>query len=166
MESGQQQFGMMLSQELECGTMLHIKSFTQLPDGRSKLDTVGERRFRVLNWGTKDGYAVAEVSFIEDAAEEESEEINKMYQLLRDTCMRCIQGRGLQYRQYVTSMLGWVPENNEELVYWAVAANVPNTPLSPEEQYDIVFGTEERRVSAQARLHRLLELVTSNSNEQ
>jgi hypothetical protein len=46
--------------------MLRILEFEQLPDGRSRLDTVGERRFKVLEWGTKDGYSTARIEWVED----------------------------------------------------------------------------------------------------
>ena len=56
--------------------MLHIERFRQMPDGRSSIETVGGRRFRVVEWGEKDGYAVANVCWVEDhelTAEERKE---------------------------------------------------------------------------------------------
>ena len=48
------------------GTTAFIKDVQMLPDGRSVLDTVGARRFKVLEKSVKDGYNVAKVEWIED----------------------------------------------------------------------------------------------------
>ena len=32
------------------GVLLRINEFEQLPDGRSRIQTIGVRRFKVLNW--------------------------------------------------------------------------------------------------------------------
>ncbi|OLQ13157.1 LON peptidase N-terminal domain and RING finger protein 1 [Symbiodinium microadriaticum] len=52
------------------GTMLYIQNFRQLPDGRSQIKTIGARRFQVLEWGEKDGYATGRVRWLEDEAPE------------------------------------------------------------------------------------------------
>jgi Lon protease-like protein len=48
------------------GTMLEIRNIKYFPDGRSAVDTVGGRRFRVVDRDTKDGYNTATVHFIKD----------------------------------------------------------------------------------------------------
>lgn len=45
----------------EYGTMLEIQSVQMLPDGRSMVETKGTHRFRILERGTLDGYAVARI---------------------------------------------------------------------------------------------------------
>ena len=47
--------------------MLEIRGIQYFDDGRSVLDTVGGRRFRVVDRDTRDGYQVANVEFLEDA---------------------------------------------------------------------------------------------------
>lgn len=69
-ESGQRQFGMCLFPEADFGTMLRILDFNQLPDGRSQIKTIGTRRFQVLRWGVKDGYATGHIKWIDDTDEE------------------------------------------------------------------------------------------------
>jgi len=69
-DSGQRQFGMCLHPEAEYGTMLRILEFEQLPDGRSRIKTIGSRRFQVLEWGTKDGYSTGRVRWVDDSEEE------------------------------------------------------------------------------------------------
>jgi len=65
-ESGQKKFGMCLDQKHEYGTMLRIVNYEQLADGRSRVDCVGEERFRVVSWGEKDGYSTGRVTWVDD----------------------------------------------------------------------------------------------------
>lgn len=46
--------------------MLYIRNLDYLPDGRSVVDTVGLKRFRVLQRGMKDGYCTADIEYLED----------------------------------------------------------------------------------------------------
>ena len=46
----------------------------------------------------------------------------------------------------------------EELVYWALAANIPGRELSTREEYGIVFGTAARRTSHLARIKHVLQV--------
>jgi len=70
-ESGQRQFGMCVCPTAKYGTMLRILQFEQLPDGRSRIQTIGTRRFEVLEWGTKDGYSTGRIAWVDDLEEEE-----------------------------------------------------------------------------------------------
>eukprot|EP00929_Paragymnodinium_shiwhaense_P094380 TRINITY_DN54913_c0_g1_i1.p1 TRINITY_DN54913_c0_g1~~TRINITY_DN54913_c0_g1_i1.p1 ORF type:complete len:731 (-),score=193.44 TRINITY_DN54913_c0_g1_i1:74-2266(-) len=72
-ESGQRQFGMMCSPRVEYGTMLRILEMEQLPDGRSRIQTIGTRRFRVLEWGEKDGYATGRIQWLDDTNDDAAE---------------------------------------------------------------------------------------------
>ncbi len=47
--------------------MLGIRDIQYFPDGRAVVDTVGERRFKVLSRGMRDGYHTAKVVFLSDA---------------------------------------------------------------------------------------------------
>ena len=48
--------------------------------------------------------------------------------------------------------------NSEELVYWALAANIPGREMSTREEYGIVFGTAARRTSHLARIKHVLQV--------
>lgn len=48
------------------GCMLQIRQLELLADGRSLVDTVGGRRFRVLRRGRRDGYNTADIEYLED----------------------------------------------------------------------------------------------------
>lgn len=78
-ESGTRTFGMVMynstgtpqgdlgqTQFMEYGTLLYIANIQILPDGRSLVETVGVSRFRIKDWGMRDGYMVAHVSRVDD----------------------------------------------------------------------------------------------------
>lgn len=52
---------------VDYGCMLIIRSVHFLPDGRSVVDTVGGKRFRVATRGMKDGYSTADIEHLGDA---------------------------------------------------------------------------------------------------
>ncbi|XP_065842163.1 LON peptidase N-terminal domain and RING finger protein 3-like isoform X2 [Oscarella lobularis] len=87
-ESGTRQFGMCKSCETnrfsDVGTMLIIRDAKFLPDGRSLIDTVGGRRFKVLSRGTRDGYNTARVTCFSDDKIEGQELIGEIRSLNKD----------------------------------------------------------------------------------
>ncbi|NXT99195.1 LONF2 protein, partial [Buphagus erythrorhynchus] len=64
METGTKQFIHMLKADHGC--ILEIRDVKFFPDGRSVVDTVGVRRFRVLSHGQRDGYNTANIEYLED----------------------------------------------------------------------------------------------------
>ena len=58
--------------------MLEIRDIQYFPDGRSVVDTMGGRRFKVVERGTKDGYSTATVEFLHDVVPE-GQELVGMY---------------------------------------------------------------------------------------
>ena len=54
------------TQFLQYGTLLHVENIQLMPDGRSLIETKGVSRFKVLEHGTLDGYAVGRVERVED----------------------------------------------------------------------------------------------------
>ncbi|XP_036160421.1 LON peptidase N-terminal domain and RING finger protein 3 isoform X2 [Myotis myotis] len=69
-ETGTRQFGMCLGDPVkgfaEYGCILEIRNVQFFADGRSVIDSVGKRRFRVLRQGQRDGYNTADIEYIED----------------------------------------------------------------------------------------------------
>jgi Lon protease-like protein len=55
------------------GTLLYIRSLVYTQDGRSIVDTIGQRRFRVRERGVRDGYSTAKVELIRDQPIEQHE---------------------------------------------------------------------------------------------
>ncbi|CAF4638418.1 unnamed protein product, partial [Rotaria magnacalcarata] len=69
------------------GTLLYIRGLVYTPDGRSIVDTIGQRRFRVIERGMKDGYNVARVQLVKDHPIEQHE-FDDLFQLNRYTYNR------------------------------------------------------------------------------
>lgn len=55
------------------GTELVVDAARVLPDGASLLETVGHRRFRLLEVSTKDGYSIGRVEYLTDDEEAEAQ---------------------------------------------------------------------------------------------
>lgn len=86
MEAGTRQFGMCISMGddqddfSEYGCMLEIRDVQFFPDGRSLVDCIGGRRFKVLSRGHRDGYNTANVEFLRDVnvSENDVQAVNKL----------------------------------------------------------------------------------------
>jgi len=68
LESPTPRFGMVMPPKststnagMDFGIMLEIRCVKMLPDGRSLVQTLGGSRFRILERGTLDGYAVGRI---------------------------------------------------------------------------------------------------------
>merc|ERR1712242_548780 len=59
------------------GTILEIRDIQYFSDGRSVVDTIGARRFKVLERGSKDGYHTATVEYLHDVPPE-GEELSRL----------------------------------------------------------------------------------------
>ncbi|CAF2815635.1 unnamed protein product [Rotaria sp. Silwood2] len=69
------------------GTLLYIRGLVYTQDGRSVVDTIGQRRFRVIERGMRDGYNTAKVELLRDHPIEQHE-FDDLFQLNRDTYNR------------------------------------------------------------------------------
>lgn len=87
-ERGNRKFGMMMynrfgepqgdlgpTQFMEYGTLLHIINVEMMPDGRSLIETVGVSRFKVRDWGLRDGYTVARIARFDDISMADEERL-------------------------------------------------------------------------------------------
>ncbi|RMC21806.1 hypothetical protein DUI87_02675 [Hirundo rustica rustica] len=70
METGTKQFGMCISDPVkgfaDYGCILEIRNVEFFADGRSVVDSIGKRRFRVIQHSQRDGYNTADIEYIED----------------------------------------------------------------------------------------------------
>ena len=57
---------LIFSRFADYGTMLEIRDIQFFPDGRSIVDTIGGRRFKVIERSILDGYNTAKVEFLMD----------------------------------------------------------------------------------------------------
>ena len=87
-ESGDRKFGMIMHNPsrqpqgdlgsvgfYQYGTLLHIENMHLMPDGRSLIETRGVSRFRVLQYGVKDGYLIGKIERVDDITISEEETI-------------------------------------------------------------------------------------------
>ncbi|XP_014462635.2 LON peptidase N-terminal domain and RING finger protein 3 isoform X1 [Alligator mississippiensis] len=70
METGTKQFGMCIGDPVkgfaDYGCILEIRSVEFFADGRSVVDSIGKRRFKVIQHSQRDGYNTADIEYIED----------------------------------------------------------------------------------------------------
>ncbi|XP_066496240.1 LON peptidase N-terminal domain and RING finger protein 3-like [Tiliqua scincoides] len=70
METGTKQFGMCIGHPVkgfaDYGCILEIRNVEFFADGRSVVDSIGKRRFRVIQHSQRDGYNTADIEYIED----------------------------------------------------------------------------------------------------
>ncbi|CAE7804313.1 Lonrf3 [Symbiodinium sp. CCMP2592] len=181
-DSGQRQFGMCLFPGAQFGTMLYIQSFRQLPDGRSQIKTIGARRFQVLEWGEKDGYATGRVRWLEDeapepvAAEPATEEVSTPEPTAKQARVT-LHRSALRLRKAVDGLLAKAAPSLEDLegleqqlgpkpctegsdgpccpgfVFWCMGL----AHLPPRLCYELCFGKEYRQ-SAEKRLQAVLDI--------
>ena len=67
---------------MDYGTLLFIRGLVYTQDGRSIVDTIGQRRFRVIEEGMRDGYDTAKVQLIQDDPIEQHE-FDGLFELLK-----------------------------------------------------------------------------------
>jgi Lon protease-like protein len=158
-ESGQKKFGMCRTSNSEYGTILRILDYEQLPDGRSRIEAVGEERFRVVEWGERDGYSTGRVQWIEDEPrgllaytdnpyypravatdpEEEEAEERQRAETIRAQIRRVLPQRAIAHLEGMFGSLPEAPHDNE-VVFW-VAAVLQGLGVMPEEAlYTLAFG--------------------------
>uniref|UniRef100_A0A8C5M4M8 LON peptidase N-terminal domain and RING finger protein 1 n=1 Tax=Leptobrachium leishanense TaxID=445787 RepID=A0A8C5M4M8_9ANUR len=101
LETGTKSFGMCLYESgksfADYGCMLEILHLDYLPDGRSFVETVGRRRFKVKQRGHLDGYHTAEVEYLADRRLE-GEELQEV-ELLNNTVYEQLQECFIQHRR-------------------------------------------------------------------
>lgn len=130
MESGTRQFGMCGSLNnsptpfADYGTMLEIRDIQFFEDGRSIVDCIGGRRFKVLERGIQDGYNTAKVDFLEDEPVD-NEHIEELKQLHDDTLCETknwFEGSADHIRSGIVNHYGGLPSTESN--YWTL----PNGP--------------------------------------
>ncbi|KAI8798730.1 LON peptidase N-terminal domain and RING finger protein 3 [Biomphalaria glabrata] len=146
MESGNRQFGMCMhmpdsdSEFSDFGCMLEIRDVQYFPDGRSVVDTVGGRRFKVLSRGKRDGYNTARVEFLSDKpiTGEEMSVVNALQLEIHSAVQYWLTTVPSFRRNRIIQHFGELPEpdtnpstvNGPNWAWWALAV----LPLDPRVQ--------------------------------
>jgi len=126
MENGTRQFGMCVGSSetgfSEYGTMLEIRDIQYFDDGRSVVDTVGGRRFKVLARGVKDGYNTATVEFLQDKPDEgeELEATKEQHAKIRAIAEKWFGKMEPQIKSGILGHYGDMPSLEPE--YWRLAS--------------------------------------------
>ncbi|XP_045127736.1 LON peptidase N-terminal domain and RING finger protein 1-like [Portunus trituberculatus] len=129
MESGTREFGMCMPMEnaengyADSGTMLEIRDIEYTPDGRSIVNTVGSRRFRIVSKSVKDGYNTAAVEFLQDAVPTSNLlELHKLHD-----CVHKLASKWYESIEHLTKrriLVHYGPMPPVEGEYWTI----PNGP--------------------------------------
>ncbi|XP_029009044.1 LON peptidase N-terminal domain and ring finger 1, like [Betta splendens] len=144
MDTGTRQFGMCINDPekvfADYGCMLIIRSVYFLPDGRSIVDTVGGKRFRVLSRGMKDGYSTADIEHLEDTRVEDEDELQRLQQLHDDVYEQArvwFQNLKIRFHNQILQHFGSMPEREADIqatpdgpaCCWWLLAVLPIDPL-------------------------------------
>uniref|UniRef100_A0A8D0EZ24 LON peptidase N-terminal domain and ring finger 1 n=1 Tax=Strix occidentalis caurina TaxID=311401 RepID=A0A8D0EZ24_STROC len=165
-ETGTRRFGMCIYENgksfADYGCMLEIRQIELLADGRSLVDTIGRRRFRVLSRGHRDGYHTADIEYLEDkkVAGEELQELQCLHENTYRLAQRFCEHGDLASR-HILMHHGPLPEKEEDIqasadgptwCWWLISI----LPLEPSYQLNLFSTT-----SLCARLTQLQRILAS-----
>ncbi|XP_017264138.1 LON peptidase N-terminal domain and ring finger 1, like [Kryptolebias marmoratus] len=150
MDIGTHQFGMCINDPqkgfADYGCMLIIRSVHFLPDGRSVVDTVGGKRFRVLSRGMKDGYNTADIEHLEDSRVDDREELEKLQELhdaVYEQAQVWFQNLKIHFHNQILQHFGPMPEREADIqatsngpacCWWLLAV----LPIDPRYQLSVL----------------------------
>lgn len=134
------------------GCCAEIVQFQRLPDDRMKIRTIGQQRFRVLEYVREKPYRVGLVEWIEDAPPEQDLRplADSVAQLLRD-----VVRLSAKLTEQEIELPDTIPELPLELSYW-VASNLYGVA----EEQQLLLEMQDTA----ARLEREAEILTSTRN--
>ncbi|CAF3776410.1 unnamed protein product [Rotaria magnacalcarata] len=134
------------------GTILYIRGLVYTRDGRSIVDTIGQRRFRVVDRGVRDEYCTAHVQLIQDDPIEQEDFDVDLYQLNRDSYNRVrawFDQLDAYRRTLITRQLEGYPscddltQNSTDGPAWAwIILNL--LPIEPDLQYSALMSQSFR----------------------
>ncbi|KAK5617259.1 LON peptidase N-terminal domain and RING finger protein 1, partial [Crenichthys baileyi] len=153
MDTGTRQFGMCISDPqkgfADYGCMLIVRSVHFLPDGRSVVDTIGGKRFRVLSRGMKDGYNTADIEHLRDTRVENREELEKLQELhdaVYGQAQVWFQNLKIRFHNQILQHFGPMPEREPDIqatpngpacCWWLLAV----LPIDPRYQLSVLSMT-------------------------
>ncbi|XP_048192126.1 LON peptidase N-terminal domain and RING finger protein 3 isoform X2 [Perognathus longimembris pacificus] len=120
METGTKQFGMCLSHPIkgfaDYGCILEIRNVKFFADGRSVVDSIGKRRFKVLQQGQCDGYNTADIEYIEDekVQGEDYIELMEIHNCVYELAAAWFRSLKPSMKNRILSHFGPMPEKDDD----------------------------------------------------
>uniref|UniRef100_A0A7N9ANH3 LON peptidase N-terminal domain and ring finger 3 n=1 Tax=Mastacembelus armatus TaxID=205130 RepID=A0A7N9ANH3_9TELE len=121
METGTNSFGMCLGDNLkgfvDYGCLLEIRDVKFFSDGRSVVDTIGRRRFKVIQHSERDGYNTADIEYLEDVRVEgvAERELQSLHDAVYDQALVWVNSLKAEQKERIEGHFGPMPEKNSEL---------------------------------------------------
>ncbi|XP_075813451.1 LON peptidase N-terminal domain and RING finger protein 3 isoform X3 [Microtus pennsylvanicus] len=105
-----------LSNFAEYGCMLEIRNVQFFADGRSVVDSIGKRRFKVLNQGQRDGYNTADIEYIEDqkVEGEDRAELMGLHNCVYEQASSWFHSLKTSLKNRILNHFGPMPEKDED----------------------------------------------------
>merc|ERR1711936_986794 len=176
MEAGTREFGMCTNSNSpdkafsDYGTMLEIRDIQYFPDGRSVVDTMGGRRFKVVDRGTKDGYSTATVEFLKDNLPEDSnlEALQSLHDQTQETALSWFNNHNQQMKEGILSHYGAMPAVEKN--YWRLPSGpawawwiLAILPLDTQAQQQVLSQVQlKKRLEAISRILGFIMRRSSN----
>lgn len=121
METGTKCFGMCLGDELkgfaDYGCLLEIRNVEFFSDGRSVVDTIGRRRFKVNQHRQQDGYNTADIEYLEDIKVEdaaERETLQTLHDGVYDQALVWVNSLKPDQKERIVGHFGPMPEKDSD----------------------------------------------------
>ncbi|XP_007568439.1 LON peptidase N-terminal domain and RING finger protein 3 [Poecilia formosa] len=121
METGTNCFGMCLGDDLKgfvgYGCLLEIRDVKFFSDGRSVVDTIGRRRFKIMQHRERDGYNTADVEYLEDVKVEgiAERELQSLHDAVYDQAFVWVNSLKAEQKQRIEGHFGPMPKKDLEL---------------------------------------------------
>uniref|UniRef100_A0A7N5ZUP7 LON peptidase N-terminal domain and ring finger 3 n=1 Tax=Anabas testudineus TaxID=64144 RepID=A0A7N5ZUP7_ANATE len=121
METGTNCFGMCLGDNLkgfaDYGCLLEIRNVKFFSDGRSVVDTIGRRRFKVIQHSERDGYNTADIEYLEDVKVEgvAKRELQSLHDAVYDQALVWVNSLKAEQKERIEGHFGPMPEKDCEL---------------------------------------------------
>ncbi|XP_044060277.1 LON peptidase N-terminal domain and RING finger protein 3-like [Siniperca chuatsi] len=121
METGTNCFGMCLGDNLkgfaDYGCLLEIRDVKFFSDGRSVVDTIGKRRFKVIQHRERDGYNTADIEYLEDVKVEgvAQLELQSLHDTVYDQALVWVNSLKVEQKERIEGHFGPMPGKDSVL---------------------------------------------------